>query len=364
MLVNRASLPQEFLDLTSARLLTQPEPMYLHARLMKMALNASFNFAGALGLPIAGRQFGTEGADYQTSVEEGRLVLSDGIYDSSVVFVPELGKQPGHTIRMNRPQFSDSTYTQASREVPSGSTISTTPIAVGSEQVAITVRRFAGPYDQANSRVAPMGIDRFDGNVMMHKPAHIVGLHLKRDFDKTLDKFGVLLFDQAKTVVRPSGFTADNDHVAAGDGPMSWVVLQSMERQLDELSIPYFPNGKRVCVLHPRQVEQLTLDPVFQRLARYTPSTNPLFNGTFVAEVGNWAIFKSVTLTSVTNSNSVKVYYGQAFGPGAVGAGISETPRVTHNTQDNYGETALLIWLMYAGFEVLDNRFIMSVRTS
>jgi hypothetical protein len=103
---------------------------------------------------------------------------------------------------------------------------------------------------------------------------------------------------------------------------------------------------------------------VYQRLARYTPSSNPLFNGTFVSEVGNWAIFKSTTLTSVTNSNSVKVYYGQAFGPGAVGAGIGEMPRVAYNTQDNYGETALLIWLMYAGFEVLDNRFIMSVRTS
>jgi hypothetical protein len=366
MLVNRASLPQEFFDITSPRLLLQPEPQFLHARLMKMAMSASFDLGGDLGLPIEGRSFGGNGAPYQTSPEEGRLMISDGIYDQAIMFVPELGKGPGHTIRMNRPSFQNTTYSQAAREVAPGATISVTPIALSSEQTSITIRRFAGPYDQANSRVAPLGVDRFDSKVMLHRAANIAGLNLKRDFDATLDFWGVKLFDQANTIVRPAGFAADNDHLAAGDGPMTWALLQSVERQMDEASIPYFPNGKRAMVLHPRQVEQLTLDPTYQRLTRYTPATNPFFNGTYVGAVGNWEIFKSVTLTKVTSSGGAQpqVYYGQAFGPGAIGAGVGEMPRAAYNTQDNYGETALVIWLFYAGFEVLDSRFIASVRTS
>ncbi len=365
-LVSRATIPQEFFDTTSMRLLVQPEPMYLHAKLLKMALSASFDGnGGSLGLDIPGRVFGSSGADYQTDVEKGRLLLSDGLYSESVMFVSELGKAPGQTVRINRPAFANTTYTQASREVPANTTISTTPIAVGSEQTSITLRRFAGPYDSVNSRVAPMGVDRFDAKVMMHKPANIVSLNLKRDFDKTLDTFGVKLFDVATTIVRPAGFTSDNDHMEAGDGPMTWRMLQSMERQLDDLSIPYFGNGRRVAVLATRQIEQLTLDPTYQRLARYN-EMNPLFKGTYVSTIGNWDIFKSVTLTTVASTSGAlpTVYYGQAFGPGAVGAGAGEMPRCAYNTNDNYGETALIIWLFYAGFEVLDTRFIGRFATS
>jgi hypothetical protein len=353
-LVNRASLPQEFFDFWSARLLVQPEPMYLHGKLLKMALSASLDVGGLLGMPISGRQFGGTGDPYQTDPEKGRLVLSDGLYDQSVVFVPELGKGPGHTVRINRPSFTNTTYTQASREVASGTTISVVPIAVSSEQTSVTLRRFAGPYDQTNTRVAPLGIDRFDGSVMLHRPAQITGLNLVRDFDRTLDKFGVTLFDNATTIVRPTGMTSDNSPAVAGDYPMTWSVLQSTERQLDDLNIPTFGNGKRVMVLHPRQ-----------RLARYERDINPLFNGTYVSSVGNWDIFKSTTLTTATASPSnVTVYYGQAFGPGGIGAGIGDMPRVAYNSQDNYGETALVIWLMYSGFEVLDSRFIARITTS
>lgn len=363
--ISRATLPQEFFDYYSSALLIQPEPMYLHARLIKMALNASFDVGSQLGLPLAGRQFGGTGEPYQSNPETGRLVLSDGLYDQSLHVVPELGSAPGHTIRINRPSYANTTYTQVSREVAAGTTISTTPVAVGSEQTSITVRRFAGPYDSVNSRVAPYGIDRFDGSVMLHRPAQIVGLNMKRDFDRTLDHFGVLLFDQANTIVRPTGMTDDNTPAVAGDFPFTWRLLQSTERQMDDANIPYFPNGKRVMALHPTQCEQLGNDAEFQRLARYDSTFNPLFNGTYFKTVGTWDLFKSTTLTTATASPSnVTVRYAQAWGPGAVGCGAGEMPRVAYNSQDNYGETALVIWLWYAGFEVLDSRFIFRITTS
>lgn len=360
-LVNRASLPQEFFDITSASLLVEPEPQYLHAMLIKMALSASFSPDAMLGMP--GRQFGGSGAAYQ-GAEEGRLSLSDGLYDQAFHVIPELGKAPGHTVRINRPTYSDSTYTEASRTVASGQTISKTPINVSSAQVDVTIKRLAGPYDQTNGNVAPYGVDRFDGSVMMHRPAQIVGRNLKRDFDKTLDGFGVSLLDSGSTTVRPEGMTTDSTPAVAGDYPMTYAVVQDAEEDLDTKNIPYFGNGKRAMVLSPKQCNQLSQDADFNRLAKFHESFNPLFNGSYWRSVGTFDIFKSNTLLKPTNGNSVPVHHGQAFGPGAVGGGVGEMPRTAFASEDNYGETALVIWLWYAGFAVLDNRFITSIRTS
>ena len=363
-LINRASLPQEFFDFTSAMLLTQPEPKYLHAKLLKAALGASFSGDSMLGF-LPGRSFGDKGAPYtsEAQAEAARLSLSDDLYDASVQVIAELGSAPGQTVRMNRPSYANTTYTEASREVPSGGTISVAPITVTSEQVPITIKRFAGPFDQVNGRVAPYGIDRFDSSVMLHKPAQIVALNLKRDFDRALDTWGVQLFDNANTIVRPNGMVNDNTSVAAGSFPFSFRLLQSTETQLDQANIPTFANGRRLMVLHPRQAEQLAQDAQFNRLSVFERDFNPLWAGTYWRSCGNWDIFKSTTLTSVTNINGVQVDYAQAWGPGAVGCGAGGMPRTAYNTQDNYGETALVIWLWYAGFATLDHRFIARITT-
>jgi len=363
-LINRATLPQEFFDFTSAMLLTQPEPKYLHAKLIKAALGASFQGPSMLGF-LPGRSFGDRGAPYvsDSDAEAARLSLSDDLYDASIQVIAELGSAPGQTVRMNRPSYANTTYTEASREVPSGSTVSVTPITVTSEQVPITLKRFAGPFDQANVRVAPYGIDRFDSSVMLHKPAQIVALNLKRDFDRTLDAWGVQLFDNAATTVRPNGMVNDNTSVIAGSFPFSFRLIQSTETQLDTLNIPTFANGKRVLVLHPRQCEQLAQDAQFNRLSVFESDFNPLWKGAYWRSCGNFDIFKSTTLTQVTNANAVQIHYAQAFGPGGVGCGVGEMPRTAYNTQDNYGETALVIWLWYAGFATLDHRFIARITT-
>ena len=56
-IVNRASLPEEFFDITSAKLLLQPEPQYLHCLLLKMAMSASFTPDAQMGF-TPGRSFG------------------------------------------------------------------------------------------------------------------------------------------------------------------------------------------------------------------------------------------------------------------------------------------------------------------
>jgi hypothetical protein len=44
--------------------------------------------------------------------------------------------------------------------------------------------------------------------------------------------------------------------------------------------------------------------------------------------------------------------------------GAQGMPRVVPSTNDNYGETVYAIWIWYAAFQVLDNRFGRSVRSS
>src|ERR1019366_8457446 len=183
--VSRSSLGAEFQDLTSKRLLRQPEPQYLYAQLWKMALNASFEKeSGSLGWRAP--EIGTPGAPY-SSADQDRAIFEDPIYKETFINVNDLGQNPnGHVIRINRPLFANTTYTMASREIDNATLISTTPINLGSEQVSVTTKRFAGPYDQVNGNVAPFGVDRFDANKSVHSVAEMVGAQLQRDFDRSI----------------------------------------------------------------------------------------------------------------------------------------------------------------------------------
>jgi hypothetical protein len=224
----------------------------------------------------------------------------------------------------------------------------------------------AGPYDSSQSAVAPLGIDRFDASRALHSFATIAELHFTRDFHKTIDSFGVGLFNAVQTanIIYPDGMTADNDALLAGSFPMDYATVAKASRTMDLLNIPYFPNGKRIMVLTVLQCEQLTRDPEFQRLAVFEKDYNPLYRGSYVGSVGQVDILKSTTLTTSSNSSSVAVQYGQMFGPGMVGVGPADMPRVVPNTQDNYGENSLAIWLWYCAFGVLDDSFGLSIRTA
>lgn len=361
--ITRASLPEEFFDITSAQLLLQPEPQYLHAKLAKMAVMADLQVPDALGL-MPGRTPSSQGADYAQPMD-GRLVLSDPIMAEAIHAIVGLGTAPGMTIRLNRPRFTDSTYTQAVREVTSGATISVVPIDVGSEQAAVTVKRFAGPYDGTNSRVAPYAIDEFDSKMSIHNLAKIVGLHLKRDFDKTLDSFLVALFDVVASGndLYPTGMTAVNDSTVAGDFPFDFNLINRAQEKLDTLNVPTFANGRRVGVCTPQQARQLKDDSQWARYVQYFKDVNPVFT-TYIGTAANIDWHVSNTLSITNNSNSIPIHYAQVFGPGKVGMGVGQLPRVLSASDDNYGLQAKVIWESEFGLANLDSRFGLSLRSS
>lgn len=356
--IDRASLPQEFFDVTSARLLVQPEPQYSYARLFVDALGAAPPNVEALG--HMSESFGAGGAPYM-NLDEMMSTFSKNVFRDAITVVPEIGARPGHTVRINRPAFTDGVYTLAAREIPSGSTISTTGQSVSAEQVSLTLKRFGGPgYSGgtgANS-VRPLSIERFDAGLSLHQMVGIADIHIKRDFHRWVHYVIATLLDGASTSnnVFPDGKSAVTDFVAAGDGPMSFDMVLKAGRIFADANIPMFSNGRWGMTLAPRQVEQLKKDPSFKEQAVFHQEYNTLFQGLYVGTVGDFDVFRTTALNTGTNAG-VTYYKGHIFGPGALGAGVGGVPRVAHSTNNNFGETDLIIWLMYAAFSLLDSRF-------
>lgn len=355
--LSRVQMPENFYDITSSMLLTAPEPQYLYAQLFKSALGLSLSVPGELGLP--GRGIGGNGQPYSPA-ERDRLVIANQLASSVFATTVDFKGMAGSTIRINRPIFTDSTYTAASRLIAGGTTISTTPISPKSGQNNLTLYRFGGPYDSA---VQPYGVEAFDAQMGVHKSASIVGTHLKRDFDKFLDAVWVTLLDLAATAVYPEGMSAVNDATTAGSFPFTFEQLGRTERLMDVANLPTFPDGFRALVLTPVQVEQLGLDGNYNARAKDFPQYSSIFPQ-YVSSVKKFHIFKSNTLSTTANSSSVAIQYGHAIAPGAALGGMGRAPVVRANTNDNYGENALVIWLADLAFALANNSFVYSVRSS
>lgn len=371
MTVNRLTIPEEFYDITSSKVLRAPEPQFLHAVLWKMAFKTGLERkAGGLGL-MDGRLAGGSG-DAFPEAQAFQNQLSDPIFGGAFMVVPNTEAKVGHTVRMNRPRFTDTTYDAGTREV-TRTTISTVPVNIGSEQVALTIKQFGGPYDQLNSRVAPYGIDAFDASRAVHDLGDEVGTHLQRDFDKTIDYIVGSLLDTADSanIIWPSVAISTDDGIAtAGSGPLSYNMLIRGVEALENAKAPKFGNGNYATVITPTGKRNLAEDDEWQRLSQFSPPKNPLLSADYYRSIGGADVFVSQTLRSTNNSSSVPVYKNQMFGPGAAGGIVvpvagqgAAGPRIAPSTDDNFGLVAKVIWLLEGGFQTFDSRFIASLRT-
>lgn len=357
-MISRDQLPEEFFDRTSAQLLTQPVPMFLYARLFLRAMNITLAPPGSMGLP--GRDIPGQGANY-TDHENDALMLSDDLATELFAVKADFAGEPGHTLKFNRPKYESTTYTQASREIGVNQTISNTPIEAGSEQTALTIKRFAGPYDSTNSRVAPFGLDAFDASMGVHDLVKFVGNHLKYDFHKTLDSFFVTLANLGNATVRPAGMNADNDATAKAQFPLTYEQTSRCAKAMDEANLPTLGDGRRIMVVTPTGKKFLKDDPQFARYAEFHKEKNPLFPGWF-GSTPEFHFFQSTTLTSTANSSSVGIHTAHAMAPGCFMGGRGSKIKVAPSTDDNYGEAAKLIWLAYLALGLADNRFIYLVK--
>jgi len=365
---SQITVPEEFYVKTSDMLLLQPEPQYFYAQLfmgaMAMSLEPPDNFALLGRDPITG-----VGADYQ-KLEAQQLQLAqiqDSMFRDVIAAKVEYNASPGSQVKLNRPVYANTTYTEASRRIVSGSTISTTGITIGSQQTNLTLYASGGPYDQTNTRIAPYAIEAFDASMGVHNAVRMHGVQLIRDCHRFIDAVNASLLDLASTAIYPDGMSADNDATTAGSFPFTYEQITRVESTMDTANLPTFPDGFRILVLSPGQIQNLQNDRDYQTAGRYFPEYNVLFPQ-YVKSVGKFHIFKSTTLTSKANSSSINIDYGHAIAPGALLGGMNSHPgrrlRVTPNTQDNFGNTALVIWQGDIAFGLANNSFVISVRSS
>ena len=353
-------MPENFFDITSDMLLVQPEPQYLYAQLFLGALGASLESPSELGLP--GRAIGGAGASY-SSEDRDRLILANPMFKDVIAATVDFNGKPGNAIRINRPVFTNTTYTEASRRVAGGTTLSTTAIAVTEQQANLTLYRYAGPYSTAASAVAPLAIEAFDANMGVHKAASIHGVHYKRDFHRFIDAVNRDLLDLASSAVYPDGMSAVNDATTTGSFPFTYEQLCRTEETMDNSNLPTFSDGFRALVLTPKQCTQLGQDSGYRQVAKNFEQFNSLFPQ-YVGSVNKFHVFKSTTLNVTNNSSSIPIHYGHAIAPGALLAGMGRAPRVAANTNDNYGETVLALWLADLAFGLANNSLVLSVRSS
>lgn len=359
MTINRVSLPENFYDKTSDSLLCQPEPQYPFAALFLSAIAASLPIPSGIGLD--GRAVEGSGAPY-VSADRDRLQLAQALPSALFGLGIDFGKSSGDTVRINRPAFANTTYTEQARALARGQTISTQAITIGSEQTHLVLKRFAGPYDQVNGRVAPFAVESFDANMGVHSEAGMVGSQLTRDFHRFLDAVHVSMGDSG-TVLYPDGMTADNDATTADSFPMTLEQVSRTEQDMDDASLPTLPDGSRVMILSPKQWKQLKHDPEYKAQADFFREFNLLFPN-YIGSVGKFHLFKSTTLSRPSNGSSVPVHRGIAMASGAFMGGMGRKPRAASSTDDNYGETGKVVWIADLAFGITDSRFFRSVRSA
>lgn len=369
MTIGRVSLPAEFFDRTSEKMLVQPEPQYLYARLLFMGSAAAELRRSDVSVGInPDRGPGTMGAAVPDLLDM-QLLLADNIRSEALFVSDELAPgKVGHTIRMNRPVFSGGGYTEASRTIAAGTSISTSPIDVTEEQVSLTIKRVVGPFAASGSVPQPYAIDRFDAQHSVHNLAAIVGLNLARDRMKYIDAVIGALFDTVAVTVYPGDatFALSTDAsalIANGDRPFDAETVFRAEQKAADAYIPRFANGMYMMTLTPQQVRQLRSDPQFQRLAVFDKDRNPLAKS-YVGTLGGVELYVSSTNTvDTTTVSGVSIHHGLLFGPGHVGYASSGPCRTASANEDNYGETAKVIWLAYEGAACLDNRLAIAVHS-
>ena len=376
--ISRASLPSVFVEAVDGAFLMQPQPQYLGAGLIFMAeASAELTELAIImpnGMPL--QNPGGVGALAPPELGASMLDLTDPLQRASVMLRGEAfisrkfpeGKA-SDTVRFDRLAYTDSTYTRAARDTTRAA-ISTTPIGITGEQVTIALKEASGPYSNAAGAVVPFGIEGFDLNMLQKSDViQRTVTTLRRDRMKYLDAVvwaDMVAAPATTSYVYPGDYeqaltTDAAAFLTQGDRAVDMETVQRTGKILAELGIPTFSNGKWMMVLSPKQIVQLKRSVRYNSQAVYVPQHNPLLTG-YVSSIDNFDIFQCATLPTTT-TGSITVQRGVAFGPGAF-AYANVTPchfEVDNNT--NYNRRLNLIWTLIEGSGVVDNRFVVSVRS-
>ncbi len=368
-LLNRLSLPQNFTDQVSGKMLTAPVPEFFFDKLLNLAgVRSSLEDLTPADMSISPERGPSAGGAQPAPLADLQLMLNDQSGQSEVFMVstdcmPAPGV--GQTVRFLRPSFTGNSYTIAARRTASGTQISTTPLNLGTESTYLTCERLNGPHD--GTAIAPYGIDRRDSKRSVVSLVGLAAQAMAYDRAKLVDTIHVAAVDAiiastGGTYVVPGRGrrTLNTQLTSPGSGEMDLETLLRAKRTLKNRSVPTF-NGKYMAVLRTEQAAQLQLDNDYRELAKTgqsDQSKNPLYGKGFIGEVANIMIYESSTLTQDTSTVSGNtINQGIMLGREVFGYGIAEPVNVAFSTADNYGNQSLIIWQSEEAFGILNNTY-------
>lgn len=361
--LDQFSFSDNFFIATATKLLLPPLPKFPYATLLKAAMQKDLMIQQG-GIPLHWTNITPNGdsSEYAQLPEKAQLLLSSDLPD---IFAAKIDMEgmPGTTVRVNRPVFESTTYTQSSREINPNNSISTVPINVKSEQNSLTLKLFSGPYDSTNARPAPIAIDALSAKTGVHSLESVAAAQLKYDWDATLEGFTRELLD-AGTAIYPTGMTAVNDVTSDGQFPMDLNLIARTEEAMDIANLPTLGDGARILVIHPTQKRQLREDPAYRYEAHDHAMFNSLFPGSYLGRIKKFHVFENNNLTTTVNSSTKTVIRAHAIAPGALGVGMGGTPRVAKASETNYDLQAKLMWQAFLALKLMDNRFAYVLPTS
>jgi hypothetical protein len=173
--------------------------------------------------------------------------------------------------------------------------------------------------------------------------------------------------------------------------------LLTVVKDLRKRNVPTFADGLYRCICDPTFMMHLRRDPDFREIARYSgnpgqgmymgnpmmPNNSSFFQGPqagqgyFIAgepvmptgvQFEGVKFFESTnfpnktvqaSFTDAPSYSAREVAQGFFFGPQAVGVGIGgPNAQVLINNNDDFSRFIILIWQLYAGFEILNKDFI------
>ena len=337
------------------------------------------------------------------------------------VVVHDFSKQPGQTVQLDRYRFWGKPGTKESRERTADQTLGTASARnIVKDKVLVTLREYTGPADTRDTaqpstfkvaRETLITAQRLlldTGNLNVFHQS-IGSLTLLDDYRRWRDRVfaNELLKAEANGVADkeqggyylPGGKTKGDDY-ATGESAKFDVTTDLLEvvKDMRKRNVPTFADGYYRCIVDPTAMMHLRQNSDFREIARNpgsgminpmqpnaAPNANffqgmgpgygqagfvagqPVMPTGFLFEGVRW--FESTNLPETTMNLEIAdaaagaADYGASqlifFGPQAVGVGIGgNNAQILLNNNDDFSRFIIMIWSLFAGFEVLNKDFI------
>ena len=334
------------------------------------------------------------------------------------VVVHDFSKQPGQTVQLDRYRFWGAPGTKDSRERTADQTLGTASARnIVKDKVLVTLREYTGPADTKDvdqpstfkvARETLITAQRLlldTGNLNVFHQS-IGSLTLLDDYRRWRDRVfadELMKGDDSSQAsgsqggyYYPGGLARGSLTYTAATAKFNVVDdLLSVVKDMRKRNVPTFADGYYRCIVDPTAMLHLRQDTSFREIARYPGQgiANPMMpnqgpsainymgNGPAYGQAGFVAgqpvmptgfLFEGVRWFESTNlpekaatatiDSSAADYVAAPmifFGPQAVGVGIGgNNAQILLNNNDDFSRFIIMIWSLFAGFEILNKDFI------